>query len=362
MKTKIQAVIAITAGLAVALSACSTQSNPEPSGSEAASYEKVTIKINTGVPPTHHLNQNVFLPWKDKVESATNGAVTVELYDANTLGSLTTALTDMSAGLYDVGVVAAGYFPNSPAAYALTVANLAAATPDQATGSKLLNDYYEANRDLIKLPSIDILGATVTSMYALWSKDPINSVADIKGMQIGVGSALEAETITMLGGHPVQVTPAESYQALERGTVDALQWPPESGLGFKIAEVAPYLFELQLSTTAMTIGVRDSLTSDYSDGLRELMEEELLPELPRLMIASYQQVGAANDAKISQLIADGDLTRTTISARDRVLAASLAEPRWSDWGEDASARGLEGDALVASWLKIMDAAGAERPF
>lgn len=364
MKIRRIAALAAAGFMATALVACST-SAPEPgptsTGDGAPAYENVTIKINTGVPPTHHLNQNVFLPWKDMVEEATDGAVTVDLYDADTLGSLSTVLADMAAGLYDVGIIVPTFFLDSPT-YALTVANLVAAAPDQATANQVISEFFAEHSDLITVPGVEVLGASVTTMYEVWSQSPMTSIDDLRGKQIRVGSALEADAVSMLGAVPVQLSPSETYQGLERGTVNAAYWPPESALGFKVPEVAPHLFETGMATTGIAIGIRENLMDGFSDPLRDLFETELLPELPVLLAASYGKVGEANEAGIQALVDAGDLTRVKISEEESRQVAAASEPLWQDWIAEANSRGLDGDQLVADWLRILESTGAERPF
>lgn len=361
MKIRRFATSAIAAATVAALVGCSSSAPGGGSADGQTTYEKQTIKINTGVPPTHHLNQNVFLPWKEKVEEATDGAVTVELYDSNTLGSLSTVLADMESGLYDVGIIVPTFFLDSPT-FALTVANLVAAAPDQETGNEIAGKFFEKNKDSISVPGVEILGSTVTTMYEFWTKDKVSSIADLKGMQVRVGSAIEAEAVELLGVVPVQVAPADSYQALERATVKGAYWPPESALSFKLPEVAPHLFETKLATTAISIGIRDDLMDGFSDPLRELFENDLVPELPILLGESYGKVGTENESKIADLVSSGDLTVTKISPEEARQVASKSESLWKSWSADAKSRGLDGDQLIADWLALMDAAGVEKPF
>lgn len=362
MKIRKLAAALATAALVGSLAACASGESPSSSESGGgAEYESVTLSINTGVPPTHHLNQNVFLPWKEYVEEATDGAVTVELYDANTLGSLTTVISDLESGLYDMGVVVPTFFLDSPL-FSLTVGNLLGAAPDQGVGSEIVTDYLSELGGDLDVQGVEIVGASVTTLYEFWSKTPLASVDDIKGLQVRVGSAIEGQVVSLLGGIPVQVPPAESYQALERATVEAAYFPAETALGFKLYEVAPNLFESNLATTVISLATRSAFLDGLSEPLRELFDTDLLPKAVELLQGSYAKVAVENTDAIEELESAGDLTVTQIADADSATVAAAAEEQWAQWIADADSKGFDGQALADQWLGLMDAAGVERPY
>ncbi|MFI5627036.1 TRAP transporter substrate-binding protein [Nocardioides sp. NPDC051685] len=355
MWMKKAAVAASALSLALGLAACGLESGSGSGG------ETVTIKINTGVPPTQHLNQHVFLPWKEYVEEQTDGRVKVDIYDATTLGSLTTVLTDLESGLYDMGVVAPVFFLDSPL-YGLSVGNLIGAVPEGKAGNEIVARYLDAEGDEFTVPGVEIIGASVSTPFQFWGTKPIESIKDIEGLPVRVSSPVEAQLVSILGGDPVQVPSAEMYQALERGTVKAAYSPVETSLGVKIHEVAPHLFEANIASTVVSLGVRDAFLDGLSDSLRTEFEEDLLPKAEELLHDDLDQVLSGNEAAIDELEASGALTVNSMTDEDDATVAAAAEEQWAAWVEEADSKGFDGSALAEQWLTLMDDAGVDRPF
>lgn len=358
MKWHRRAGVAAALAGALALTACAGGGGASTPGGESE-YEDVTIKINTGVPPTHHINEQLFVPWKEFVEAESDGHVTVELYDANTLGSLTTALSDMESGLYDLTVVVPTFFMDS-GLFPLTVGNMISASPEQGLGTEAIQAYMASDAVDIEVPGVTIAAAAMTTSFQLWSKEPIGSLEDVRGVQVRVGSAIEAELITLLGGQPVQVPPAEAYQALERGTVAAAYFPVETALGFRLYEVAPNLLFADVSSTVITAGVRTSFLDGLSDPLRALFEDTLFPELQELL--AYTELQEENLAHVEELEAGGELAVTEPSDADRAISAAAAEEQWAGWADQADGKGYDGAALVAEYIGLLEAAGGPAPY
>src|SRR6218665_3259085 len=104
-------------------------------------------------------------------------------------------------------------------------------------GRKLMNEFYGAY-SMISLPC----GNTGAQMGG-WYRKEIKSPADFKGMKIRLGGGLIGEVMQKLGAVPQSIPGGEIYQALEKGTLDAVEWVgpyDDQKLGFH--KVAPYYY------------------------------------------------------------------------------------------------------------------------
>ena len=84
-------------------------------------------------------------------------------------------------------------------------------------GIELMNEFY-AGHKLIAFPS----GNTGAQMGG-WFRNPIKSVADLQGLKFRI-AGFGGKVIAKLGVVPQQVAGGEIYQALEKGTIDAVEW------------------------------------------------------------------------------------------------------------------------------------------
>jgi TRAP-type mannitol/chloroaromatic compound transport system substrate-binding protein len=106
----------------------------------------------------------------------------------------------------------------------------------QGGGLDLLNEFY-ATYNLLNLPG----GNTGTQMGG-WFRREIKSAADINGLKMRIGG-LAGTILQTMGLVPQQLAAGDTYTALERGTLDAVEWVgpyDDEKLGF--VKIAPYYY------------------------------------------------------------------------------------------------------------------------
>lgn len=128
----------------------------------------------------------------------------------------------------------------------------------------------------------DKLGGVVLGGY-LWpgqyifSRRPVRSPADLKGLKIRVYGTAQTEFARALGMEPVSIAFAETYMALERGTVDAAITGTYPGFALKFYEVTKYLVDVNHGPVggAFVVSKRtwDRLSPELRATLTKLGEE-----------------------------------------------------------------------------------------
>ena len=106
----------------------------------------------------------------------------------------------------------------------------------QGNGAKLMAEFF-AKSNLVTFPS----GNTGVQMGG-WYRNQIKSVADFKGLKMRV-AGLAGSVLAKLGVVPQQIAGADIYPALEKGTIDAVEWVgpyDDQKLGFN--KVAKYYY------------------------------------------------------------------------------------------------------------------------
>jgi len=75
-----------------------------------------------------------------------------------------------------------------------------------------------------------------------WFQKEINSLEDVKGLKIRI-PGFAGEIWAKLGAKPVNIPPGDLYTALERRTVDAVEWVgPSLDLRMGFHKIAPYYY------------------------------------------------------------------------------------------------------------------------
>ena len=103
-------------------------------------------------------------------------------------------------------------------------------------GLELLNKVY-ARHNVVAFPA----GNTHIQMGG-WFRKEIKSIQDLKGLKIRMpGHA--GEVVGKAGMNPVSIPPGELYTALERGTIDAVEWVgPANDIKMGFHKIAPYYY------------------------------------------------------------------------------------------------------------------------
>lgn len=103
-------------------------------------------------------------------------------------------------------------------------------------GLKLMREFY-AKYNIVNFPG----GNTGGQMGGWYSKE-IKSAKDIVGLKMRIGG-FGGKVLSRMGGVPQNIPGGEVYQALEKGTIDAVEWVgpyDDQKLGFN--KVAPYYY------------------------------------------------------------------------------------------------------------------------
>lgn len=328
--------------------------------SEASAADPVIMRISTGVGPSHHLVKNVFEPWKKQIEEEAGGKVDVEIYNGTTLGSLDSALTDLSNGIYDAGVVVPTYFPDS-GLFPLTIAGLAYAYPDLAVGNKVMDKFAEQFKQDIGIDGVRLVDTSVSDTYSIFSTSPIRTVDDLQGKQIKVQGKSDAELVRHWGANPVQISTSETYQALERGTIDAAPYTLVGNAGSNFQEVAPYVTKINAWGTLSTPALSEHFLDSLSPNLRDQFESDFIPSLAKLNDATYGKALPGAEKLLESKIATdgGEIIPLDDATLKEFQDASI--PQWDSWQQQADEKGYDGKAMVDAWMRLLENEGASAP-
>jgi TRAP-type mannitol/chloroaromatic compound transport system substrate-binding protein len=107
----------------------------------------------------------------------------------------------------------------------------------EGNGLKLMRDFYR-NYNVINFP----MGSTGAQMGG-WYRREVKSLADMRGLKLRVSGLISGKVYERLGVVPQAIPGGEIYQALEKGTIDAVEFSgpyDDQKLGFY--KVAPHYY------------------------------------------------------------------------------------------------------------------------
>jgi TRAP-type mannitol/chloroaromatic compound transport system substrate-binding protein len=168
-------------------------------------------------------------------------------------------------------------------------------------GNELLQEVF-ANFNCYGIP----MGNTGSQMGG-WFRKEIGKVEDLQGLKFRIGG-FAGKVVSRLGAVPQQLAPGDIYSALEKGTIDAVEWVgpyDDEKLGFhKIAKYYYYPAWWEGSANAHTL-----VNLEKWNTLPKYYQATILAaarDAGHWMTSKYD---AANPAALKRLIAGGALLR-----------------------------------------------------
>jgi TRAP-type C4-dicarboxylate transport system substrate-binding protein len=179
--------------------------------------------------------------WARTVEKRTNGRVQFELTSLPELGlGGAETIRIVKTGVVDVAEVYGGYVAGELPM--VEILELPGIFPDAQTAKKAVLAWKPHETKILdQKANAVLLAMALYPDQAFFSKRAVRKPADFKGLKTRVHSVALASLVAGLGGEPLTVPFAETYTALERGTLDAGITGTKPGFGLRWYEVSKYL-------------------------------------------------------------------------------------------------------------------------
>jgi len=203
-----------------------------------ASSETYQFNLAHFFPATHPAETVLIQGWIQAIDEATDGQVKITSYPGETLLKAADIYNGVVEGITDIGLSCFSYtrgrFPVLEAFElpGIVYANSKSASKVAWEGITALNPE--------EIQDTHLMMVIATGPGDLFTKTPVRTLADLQGMEIRA-TGLSATTISLLGGTPVAMSQAETYEALQKGVVKGNLSPVEVLKGWKHAEVTSYI-------------------------------------------------------------------------------------------------------------------------
>jgi len=153
--------------------------------------------------------------WAKEVEKRTKGAVKVQTFPGGTLLPAKNIFDGVIAGTADIGNFAMSY---QPGRFIISEAvDLPLGFSSAKSASLTLLDLVEKYKAK-EFEDVKILTMFTCPPANIMTRDPVKTLADLKGKELRVGGT-QADIIKLLGGIPVAMPQSDTPEALQKGTV-----------------------------------------------------------------------------------------------------------------------------------------------
>ena len=267
-------------------------------------------------------------------------------------------LEGIKLGLGDIGIVTT-IFHNS----VLPSQGISAVTPFISSDARVVakavdeiaKEFPQMAAELDAENQVYLATGVVLDTYQMFSKTPINSVADLEGKKVaGAGYNLRyLEGIEGAAG--VRGGLPNFYNMLQTGVVDAAMLWPEAAKTFKIAEVAPFMLKADLgAVNSKTVTVNKDVWAKLPDEVKEVLQKVAVEYRDHVAGIAMDRAAEALDAYKA-----GGGTVVELSQEARVAWANAMPNIAADWAADLDKAGAPGSDMLKAYIAKLKAAGQE---
>lgn len=312
-----------------------------------------TIRFNYSIffPPTH-IHSILAREWADEISARTGGRVDIRIFPGGILTKADQCYSGVIDGISDIGMSSFAYtrgrFP------LLEGLDLPLGYRDGVAATRVANEMLRKYRPA-EVENTHMLLVHAHGPGVLASRERVARLEDFAGMNCR-GTGFSARIVDLLGGNSVGMPQNDTYEALQKGVVQATLCPIETLKGWKQGEVIGFVTESPAIgyTTAMFVTMNkrrwESLPPEIQKVFTEVSEE---------WIDKHGRAWNDADAAARAMLADMGKPVSALSEEENERWRERVRPMLGQFAERAEARGLPGRAFLADMLESVERNNAE---
>jgi TRAP-type C4-dicarboxylate transport system substrate-binding protein len=209
------------------------------------------------VPAADYLTSDALPAMFAAIAKDTNGAIKWKAVTGGALADCKGTFNAVTERVMEAGLAIPIYVPNlvpsSNLIYSTIEFSGETVAVAGATAETLFLDCKECLDEWRKINSLP-LGPYASSPYSLYCREPIDTVAGLKGKRVRAAGG-STFLMNIVGAVPVNATLPEAVGLLQRGGLDCLYGITEWLKTFGYGDFAKYVIDVSLGTTGPAIGV-----------------------------------------------------------------------------------------------------------
>lgn len=272
--------------------------------------------------------------WGQRVEEMTDGRVSIEVLPVGSIVEYNQTLDAVGAGILDGHITDASYFTGKDPAFALIGNPVGAySSPeelraffDEGGGTELYNE-------ILNPYGVQFIGPAAQTPESVPSKQPIESIADLKGVKMRAPEGMVQSAFQEAGAAPVNLPQSEIFTALDKGVIsaaDATTLATNHSMGLHdIAKhpIYPGFHSLPLNEVSINKATWDQMPEDLQEQMTAAVRDyaENLAERIR-----------ARDEEVAQELRErDDVTLHAWSEEAKKEFRQIAQKQWQDYAEQS---------------------------
>ena len=296
----------------------------------AASAETKFI-ANSFYGDQHPLTKYTYTEWAASLVEISGGDLVPEVYTGSVLLAPRANLQGAEQNVVQVANIAAVYTPSDlPVANAIQELGFSFADPLAAAFAVTeFSMHNPVQLEEWKAKNLVFLGGYSTPPYILFCKEPVTTLAEIKGKRIRTSGSSVSKWVESVDAIPVNVPSSEMYTGLERGTLDCATNAANDLIDRSLWEVAPHTTNLSTGMywSGPVWGFNQDFWSSLSTEQRGYIIEASSYALANLEVnyvaATNSALGEAAAKGNTIHEADAELTQSANAFRENAIESAI---------------------------------------
>jgi TRAP-type C4-dicarboxylate transport system substrate-binding protein len=304
----------------------------------AAHAQEHNLRISTWLPPKHGINTEIFGGLITMMEEATDKRVSGELVHG--LAPPPAQMDLIIDGAADIAVIFHGYQPGR-----FTGTQLIELPGYEGSAEAASVAYWRVHEEhLAKLNEhrgVKLIALHTHGPGQIHSTSEVTSLAGLDGLKTRIGGGVAGNVGAELGLVGINVPAPKVYETLESGAADAVAMNVGERIGFRLNEVAPFLYDMPggFYRGSFALIMSEDTFKDLPKDIQAALDEQVFGE------PASRMAGAAWD------LSDELAYKATRSAQGtKVIAASK---------QDQAAFDSVAEKVTADVLKELNDAGVD---
>ncbi|WP_341864283.1 TRAP transporter substrate-binding protein [Gymnodinialimonas sp. 57CJ19] len=313
--------------------------------------QEVTLRMHQFLPAQANVPTLVLDVWADQIEEASDGRISIERYPSMQLGGSPPELLDQAIdGVADIVWTVVGYTPGRfPSTEVFELPFMVADA--RAASCAYWTMYEESMQE--EFSSVHLLGTWVHGPGLFHTADPVETPADLEGMQIRGGSRLVNQLLEATGATPVGMPVPAVTEGLSRGVIDGTTIPWEVTASLRVAELVENHTEFEgnaLYNLTFVLAMNNEAYEAMPADLQAIMDEHSGLEFS--IFAGGTQADADGPARdIAVELGNNIITIDEATAQAEWMP--VVEPIYATWIADLAENGMDGQALIDRANELM---------
>lgn len=230
---------------------------------------------------------------------------------------------------------------------------------DWGAHSRAVKKLYESIpvlREELDKSGLKIIGMIGVHPTHFMTRKPVHKLEDMKGMRIRAFGPV-ADWLKTVGVSPVGLTIYETYEAMQKGTVDGTQTYMYINIPYKLDEVSKYAILPGIQNITVSMFMNRDVWNKLPKDVQKVFDEEAWGKLLDIGIKALDE----DFNKSAEALKAKGIEFITVSPEEMARwKKTVQEPVYDKWLKDMKEKGVDGQMILDKYTEAYKEFAAKR--